>query len=188
MTHPRTMLPTLFALTLFGCNTGGTPSESTQTRSPAAELARGEYLVMTSACHDCHTPWKVGPNGPAPDMTRMLSGHPSDMQLPPPPSPVGPWVSAVAGTNTAWAGPWGISFTANITPDKATGIGTWTRQNFIDTIRNGRHMGAGRPLLPPMPFPMYKHMTDDDLGAMFTYLQSIPAIPNRVPAPVPPRS
>lgn len=168
-----------FALALLAC---GTAAE----RAPVDEVARGAYLVTTSGCHDCHTPLADGPNGPEPDMSRMLSGHPADMPLPPPPAPVGPWLVAVTGTTTAWSGPWGISFTANLTPDDATGTGTWTRQNFIDTIRNGRHLGAGRPLLPPMPFPMYKHMTDADLGAIYAYLRTIPAISNRVPDPVPP--
>lgn len=92
----------------------------------------------------------------------------------------------VAATNTAWAGPWGVSFTANITSDPETGIGKWTKQNFIDTVRNGRHMGAGRPLLPPMPAPAYAAMSDEDLGAIFTYLQSVRPIVNKVPAPLPP--
>jgi hypothetical protein len=47
-------------------------------------------------------------------------------------------------------------------------------------------MGRGRPVLPPMPIMMYKHMTDEDLEALFTYLQTIPAIRNRVPEPLPP--
>ena len=151
-----------------------------------AKVARGKYLVTTSACHDCHTPWVLGPKGPEPDMTRMLSGHPESLELPPPPKPVGPWLAAFAATNTAWAGPWGVSFTANLTPDPETGLGKWTLKNFSDTIRTGRHMGRGRPILPPMPIPMYKHFTDEDLGAIFAYLQSIPAIKNRVPEPLPP--
>ena len=89
-------------------------------------------------------------------------------------------------TLTAWAGPWGVSFTANLTPDKETGLGKWTLRNFKDTIRSGRHLGRGRPILPPMPIAMYKHMTDEDLEAVFSYLQSIPAISNRVPEPLPP--
>ncbi len=156
---------------------------------PAAKpslVERGKYLVMTSACHDCHTPLKMGANGPEPDLARELSGHPAGMEVPPPPAMSGPWVAAIAGTMTAWAGPWGVSFTRNLTPDKETGLGNWTQQMFIDTIRNGRHMGVGRPLLPPMPWPMYKHMTDDDLSAIFAYLQSIPPVKNQVPDPIPP--
>jgi hypothetical protein len=160
---------------------------SASTAQLAREVALGEHLVKTSGCHDCHTPWKMGANGPEPDMTRALSGHPEAMKLPAPPSAVGPWVTSVAATNTAWSGPWGISFTANLTPDKETGTGAWTKQAFIQTIRTGRHLGRGRPLLPPMPVLAYNNFSDEELGAIFSYLQSIPAIKNRVPAPVPPK-
>jgi hypothetical protein len=120
-------------------------------------------------------------------MTRMLSGHPETIAMPPAPAlPKGPWLVTAAATNTAWSGPWGVSFTANLTPDPETGLGKWTLRNFMDTIRTGRHMGRGRPILPPMPIPMYKHMTDEDLEAVYTYLQSIPAIRNRVPEPLSP--
>ena len=147
---------------------------------------RGKYLVMTSGCHDCHTPWKMGANGPEPDMTRMLSGHPQDANLPPPPKPVGPWIVASSATNTAHAGPWGVSFTANLTPDPETGLGKWTLRNFMDAIRTGRHEGRGRPILPPMPIQVYKNFTDADLGAIFAYLRTIPAIANKGPEPLPP--
>ena len=149
-------------------------------------LERGKYLVTTSGSNDCHTPWIVGPKGPEPDMTRMLSGHPQDLHMPPAPEPQGPWFVSAAATNTAWSGPWGVSFTANLTPDAETGLGKWTLRNFKETIRTGRHMGRGRPILPPMPIPMYKHFTDADLEAIFTYLQSIPPIRNQVPEPLPP--
>lgn len=153
----------------------------------ASLVERGKYLVTTSGCHDCHTPLAMGPSGPAPDMTRALSGHPSALVMPPAPKlPAGPWLVTVSATNTAWSGPWGVSFTANLTPDTETGLGAWTKQNFIDTLRNGRHMGAGRPLLPPMPVAVYGQMSDDDLGAMFAYLRTIPAIANKVPAPIAP--
>jgi hypothetical protein len=156
-------------------------------QEPAADrLARGKYLVTTSGCNDCHTPWVVGPKGPEPDFTRMLSGHPASDALPPPPKPAGPWIVAAAATNTAWSGPWGISYTANLTPDKETGIGKWTEKEFRDTIRTGRHLGRGRQILPPMPIPMYKHFNDADLSAIYAYLQSIPAVSNRVPEPTPP--
>ena len=150
------------------------------------KLARGKYLVTTSGCNDCHTPWKMGTQGPEPDMSRMLSGHPQDFALPPAPKPEGPWTVSAAATNTAWSGPWGVSYTANLTPDKETGLGKWTQRNFTETIRTGRHMGRGREILPPMPIPMYKHFTDADLEAIFSYLQSIPPIRNQVPEPLPP--
>jgi mono/diheme cytochrome c family protein len=148
-------------------------------------VERGKYIVTTSACNDCHTPWKMGPYGPEPDMERLLSGHPESLELPPPPAlDPGPWVMVGSATNTAWSGPWGISYTANLTPDPETGLGKWTLRTFTDAIRTGRHEGRGRLILPPMPIPMYKHFSDADLEAMFAYLQSIPAIRNRVPAPV----
>jgi mono/diheme cytochrome c family protein len=155
--------------------------------APIDKVARGKYLVTTSGCNDCHTPWKVGASGPEPDMSRMLSGHPEKMELPAPPQPSGPWIVAAAATNTAWSGPWGVSFTANLTPDKETGLGKWTLRQFSDTIRTGRHLGRGRPILPPMPIPMYKHFTDEDLAAIYAYLQSIPPVQNRVPEPLPPK-
>lgn len=157
-------------------------------KTAADHLARGRYLVTVAGCNDCHTPWHEGPNGPEPDMSRMLSGHPEDADLPPPPAPVGPWTGAASVTNTAWSGPWGVSFTANLTPDPETGLGRWTQRNFTETIRTGRHLGRGRPVLPPMPIPMYKNFTDADLEAIFTYLQSIPPVRNRVPEPLPPET
>jgi len=152
------------------------------------KVTRGQYLVTTSGCHDCHTPWVMGPKGPHPDMTRALSGHPADFPLPPAPQASGPWIVSASATNTAWSGPWGVSFTANLTPDPETGLGKWTLKNFKDTIRTGRHMGRGREILPPMPIPMYKNFNDADLEAIFAYLQSIPPLRNRVPEPLPPSS
>jgi mono/diheme cytochrome c family protein len=150
------------------------------------KVARGKYLVSTSGCHDCHTPWVVGPKGPEPDMTRALSGHPADFEMPPAPKAAGPWIASIAATNTAYAGPWGVSFTANLTPDRETGLGKWTQKNFVDTIRSGRHMGRGRPVLPPMPIAVYNNFTDADLEAVYAYLQTIPAVKNKVPDPRPP--
>lgn len=194
---------TSLLLSCFGCQPDGKSSElpplvqSIVAPSPrevpvnAAEqqkaiVARGQHLVLTTGCNDCHTPLKMGDKGPEPDMARMLSGHPEGMQLPPPPAPSGPWLVAAAATNTAWAGPWGVSFTANLTPDPETGMGKWTFENFKQAIRTGRHMGQGRPILPPMPYPMYKNFDDEELLAIFTYLQSLPAMKNRVPEPLPP--
>lgn len=56
----------------------------------------------------------------------------------------------------------------------------------MKAIRTGRHMGASREILPPMPWMNYREMTDDDLKAVYAYLRSIPAIHNRVPEPLPP--
>jgi mono/diheme cytochrome c family protein len=148
------------------------------------QVARGRYLVSTSACMDCHTPLKMGPNGPEPDLSRLLSGHPESLAMPPVPAlPEGPWLMIGSATNTAWAGPWGVSFTANLTPDPETGLGKWTADDFKRTIRTGRHLGRGREILPPMPIPVYNHFSDADLEAVFAYLRTIPPVKNRVPEP-----
>jgi mono/diheme cytochrome c family protein len=182
--RPTIVLTALFAATLPQISAA---SDAPIKAAAAEKLSRGKYLVTIAGCNDCHTPLKMGANGPEPDMTRMLSGHPEQLVMPPAPKlPDGPWLVTAAGTNTAWSGPWGVSFTANLTPDRDTGLGKWNLRTFTDTIRTGRHMGRGRPILPPMPIPMYKHLTDADLDAVFTYLQSIPAISNRVPEPLAP--
>lgn len=151
------------------------------------KVARGEYLVTTSGCHDCHTPFIMGPNGPEPDMDRALSGHPQDAVIEAPAVLQEPWASAANATNTAWSGPWGVSFTANLTPDPETGIlREMTEEQFIEALRTGRHLGHGRPILPPMPWQVYGQKTDEDLSAIYAYLQQIPPIWNQVPDPIPP--
>lgn len=170
-----------YTVAAYSLDAAGTPK--------GAEVERGRYLVTAFGCADCHSPWVMGAEGPMPDPNRFLAGHPADFALPPAPAlGQGPWIGAFAATNTAWAGPWGVSFTANLTPDAETGLGQWTADDFIATLRNGRHLGRGRQLLPPMPFPALATMTDADLRAMFAYLRTIPAISNRVPQPLPPAS
>jgi hypothetical protein len=187
MKHHAEIKPFVLMVAVLSAATPLASSADTEANLNADLVARGKYLVTTSGCNDCHTPVTEGPNGPEPDWTRMLSGHPQDLEMPPAPAlPPGPWGVVVSGTSTAWSGPWGVSFTANLTPDPDTGLGRWSLRNFVDTIRTGRHMGRGRVILPPMPIPMYKHFTDGDLAAVFAYLQSIPAIVNRVPEPRPP--
>jgi mono/diheme cytochrome c family protein len=147
----------------------------------AAQIERGRYLATVMDCNGCHTPFDAKGQ---PDMSRMLSGHPESVKITPPPKLTGGWGTAINATNTAWSGPWGVSYTTNLTPDRLTGIGGWTEQNFIDAIRKGKKAGIGRPLLPPMPWVNYAKLTDDDLKAMFAYLKSIPPIRNAVPAAV----
>jgi hypothetical protein len=151
-------------------------------------VERGRYLVNAMMCNDCHTPWSLGPGGPMPDMSRMLSGHPAGLELPAPPAGSAAWPTAASATMTAWSGPWGTSFTANLTPDADTGLGRWTAEEFIAALRTGKHQGRGRQILPPMPFEMIAKLTDADLRAVFAYLQSIPAVRNKVPEPLPPQA
>lgn len=188
MTRRKALLVTSIALAGAALATASfLGPRATAQPSEGDVVARGRYLVTTMLCNDCHTPWHLGADGPEPDMSRMLSGHPATATVAEaPPAPKAPWVAMVSETNTAWAGPWGVSFTANLTPDKETGLGTWTAETFRMALRTGRHLGRGRPILPPMPWPFIGKLTDADLDAMFAYLQSIPAIANRVPEPLPP--
>jgi hypothetical protein len=126
--------------------------------------------------------------GPVVDSTKLLSGHPANAQLPPINTSSlqpGNWMG-MAPDITAFVGPWGISYAANLTPDSATGIGAWSEEVFMNTIRSGKHLGNGRPILPPMPWEFISKLTDDDLKSVYAYLRSLPAISNKVPAPVAP--
>jgi len=166
--------------------------QASATTPPAADpdpVARGKYLVTVGGCNDCHTPWKLGKNGPEPDYSRLLSGHPANLKLTPPAAAADPktgWAWAGAITNTAFHGPWGTSFTANLTPDEDSGIGIWTEKMFIDTLRSGRHWTSGRPIMPPMPWFNYAKLTDEDLKSIYAYLRTIPPVRNRVPEWMPP--
>jgi hypothetical protein len=122
-------------------------------------------------------------------MTKELSGHPNGDKIPAVPKLNfgADGFGTLTNTHlTAWIGPWGISYAMNLTPDKATGLGSWTDQMFVDAIKSGKHQGAGRAILPPMPWNWYRNLTDDDLKAIFAYLQSLPPINNAVPDPTPP--
>jgi hypothetical protein len=116
-------------------------------------------------------------------MSRMLSGHPETITITQQARLSSPWMAAGSETFTAWSGPWGISYTANLTPDPS-GLAAWTEDIFIKAIREGKHMGTSRTILPPMPWPVYRNFTDDDLKAVFAYLKTIPPVKNHVPDPV----
>jgi hypothetical protein len=136
-------------------------------------------------CNHCHSPKVFGPMGPVPDTTRLLSGHPSDM-------PLAKFDTATAKNwalfnvfNTAVVGPWGVSFSANLTSD-STGIGNWTEAQFFKAMREGKFKGLDntRPILPPMPWKDIGSATDDDLKAIFAYLKSTKPVNNVVPAAI----
>jgi len=149
-------------------------------------VARGKYLVQSIGCDDCHTPKKMGPNGPILDESRRLSGHPEGSVLPAAPAAKGPWIASTTFDLTAWNGPWGTSYAFNLTPDENTGIGSWSEETFVKAIRTGRHMGVARPILPPMPWLVYRNLNDEDLKSVYAFLRSIPPVHNRVPEPAPP--
>ncbi len=166
-------------------NSGAAASTMTQEQM----VARGKYLTTIAGCNDCHTPKVMGPRGPEFDTTRTLSGHPESDPIPEFPatclSPTG-WMASTNFHLSAWAGPWGISFAANLTPDQTTGSGAWTEDSFIEALRTGKHLGMGREILPPMPWQIIGQMTDEDLKSVFAYLQALPPIMNQVPQPIPP--
>jgi hypothetical protein len=176
-----------FFLVILGVFAASCSNQEAVQESP---VERGKYLVTLGGCHDCHTPKVHGPDGaPTLDTSRILSGHPAD--LPPPswsPNDLQQKNVAVA-TNaglTAWAGPWGVSFAVNLTPDKETGIAEWSEEMFIRMARTGKHQGQpnGRDILPPMPWFSMKDLSDADLKAIWAYLRSIPPVKNNVPLPL----
>jgi cytochrome c551/c552 len=154
------------------------PAKPMALASPATSAKRGEQLVQMGGCNDCHTP-KLA-NGQI-DARLSLSGHPANAPLP----------AEAAGsisTNlmlTAWRGPWGLSLTANLTPDRETGIGAWTLADFKKTMRTGVDP-QGKVLMPPMPVQGLQNLPDQDLEAMYNYLRTIKPIRNAVGRVTPP--
>jgi hypothetical protein len=152
-------------------------------------VERGRILVEFGGCNDCHSPKVFGPNGPMVDTTKPLSGAPSANQVPSVPEGIlgpGKWGALTTPDLTTWAGPWGVSFARNLTPDKETGLGSWTEAMFIKALRTGKDMGEGRPILPPMPWEGIRKLKDDDLKAIFAYLKSLKPIHNPIHDPIPP--
>jgi len=123
------------------------------------KVARGKQISFSSACIDCHTP---GTLYGAPDTTRMLSG-----------------------SELGWEGPWGVSYPRNLTPDNETGLGTWTEDQIVAAVRTGVRPDK-TPILPPMPWPAYAYMSDDDAYALAAYLKSLPPISHKAPDRIPP--
>jgi len=150
----------------------------------------GEHLVTVSGCHDCHSPKKMTAMGPQIDSSLLLAGHIAGS-----PEPVANKKEIQAkgfvltSDLTTWIGPWGTSYTANLTSD-ASGIGNWTEQQFMLALRQGKFKGLpnARNLLPPMPWQMYRNFTDDELKAIFAYLKTTKPVKNLVPPPLPPVS
>ena len=190
-----TLLATLVAF-LYSClqSTSKETSEHKPTLPDSAalrqeQILRGEYLVNVSGCNDCHTPKVFTQQGMALDTTRLLSGHPEGSPLPEiDPRALQPGYWTLYNVHlTAGLGPWGLTYARNLTPH-GTGIKGWSEEVFIKALRTGKHMGMeeGRPIMPPMPWLNLAGATDDDLKAIYAYLQSIKPIDNYVPEPVAP--
>jgi len=155
---------------------GSSLAAQAQPAERARQIDRGRYLVSITACHDRHSP-KVDAQM-TPDPTRLLSGRPATTM----PPLQGPQEIRVSLDLTAWSGPWGNSYAANLTSDKETGLGArYTEASFIKTIRTGKKP-EGESLAPPMPWTVYRNMTDQDLRAIFAYLTTLKPINNAVRA------
>ena len=148
-----------------------------------SQVKWGENLVKIGGCNDCHTPKKMGANGPENDMSLMLSGHPAQM----PPADFDMKEAAkknliVTQTFTSWTGPWGTTYAVNLTSD-STGIGNWKEEQFVKCIKEKKWMGLEntRPLMPPMSMMPVTEMSEDELKAIFAYLKTTPAIKNVAP-------
>ena len=153
----------------------------------SSKVDRGRHLVDSMACTDCHTPMKFDAklNMPVPDAERFLSGHPAGA---PTAAAMAPGSAMVVGqTGTSFRFPFGVVYSANLTPDE-TGLKGWSEKMFVDAIRTGRHMGGtGRPIYPPMPWPSFRNLGDEDLRAIYAYLRTIKPVRNDVPdAEIPP--
>lgn len=158
--------------------------------TPESDIERGKYLVSIMGCNDCHSPKRMGERGPEIIPELLLSGYPSDRPVAELNDPmIKEGFSVFYPDLTAAAGPWGITFAANLTPDE-TGIGTWTEEQFKKALTQGKYKGLddSRMLLPPMPWYNYAEMKDKDVHAVYTYLMSIKPVENVVPAPIGPDS
>jgi cytochrome c2 len=182
----------VIALVVTGCQNrqqsqGDNEKKTTNETTSGQDLVqKGEYLVAFGGCNDCHSPKDNSPQGPQVIKERMLSGYPADrpvMQGDPAVLKQG-WILFVPDLTSA-SGPWGVSFSANLTSDQ-TGIGNWTEENFMRALKQGKYKGIenSRTLLPPMPWQNFGNAKDEDLRAIFAYLKSTPPVSNIVPAAI----
>lgn len=79
------------------------------------------------------------------------------------------------------ASPFGTIFTSNITPDRETGIGAYSYDDFAKALREGVARG-GKPLYPAMPYPAFVKIGDEDMHALYAYMMhGVPAVKHRPP-------
>ncbi len=196
-----TVLPFSICLLLSGMLSSCKDAEARKEYQPAPRetekfalskeqlVKRGEYLVNTIGCQDCHSPKRMGARGPEYIKELAFSGYQATNEL--------PTISQDALEKgwmlmnpdlTAAVGPWGVSFAANLTSDD-TGIGNWSFEQFKRSLTEGKLKGLpnGRMLLPPMPWENFKNLREEDLRAMYEYFQSTEPVNNPVPAPIPPQ-
>lgn len=187
-------LPVLALFCLLSCKNEDKNYAEVSEEEPKNEITkeerekRGEYLITSMGCHDCHTPKKMGEQGPELVMERALSGFQQGNELPELSRDAleKGWM-LMNNDLTAAVGPWGVSFAANLTSHES-GIGSWNFEQFKRALTEGKFKGqeSGRMLLPPMPWQNFTDLTEEDLQAIFDYLQSTEPIDNAVPPPIPP--
>ncbi|WP_028980363.1 c-type cytochrome [Sporocytophaga myxococcoides] len=172
----------LISIFLYNCNQIQKEAKDKVNISNDSLLKRGEYLVTIMACADCHSPKMKTDQGFVPDPDLTLSGHPSHKQLKDIDTSLTRTWAIFSEEGTASAGPWGVSYAANITSDP-TGIGEWTQEQFNRAMKQGKYKGIekARTLQPPMPWPSFAVLRDEDLKAIFTFLKSTKPIRNVPP-------
>lgn len=153
--------------------------------SQSDRVQRGKYLVDTvGACGHCHTPRA----GAEYNTNMYLAGHPANAPYPRYNfSMMQQGIFILTSTQmTAFSGPFGTSFSSNLTPDNETGLGEWTEKMFIQAMRTGLHQGVAgnRKIFPPMPTKHYAQMNDEDLKAIWAYLRTIKPVSNEVSPPL----
>jgi len=181
----RTALLTIAALLFVAVVVGLYRSGPALAKEPSSrQIERGRTVAQLGGCDHCHTPVKLDPalGLPVPDRARELSGHQAGAPDPAT-SLSGKDLAVIGPTFTSFNVPLGTVYASNLTPDPETGLGAWNETLFIRTMRTGRHLGAGRPVLPPMPWRSIGDASDADLKALFAYLKSQPPIRNAVPPP-----
>ncbi|HEY6900992.1 MAG TPA: diheme cytochrome c-553 [Puia sp.] len=180
-------LAVILLVVVFSCTQGETAGPRPSVTDPVQLVKRGEYLVNAIGCDDCHSPKKMGPHGPGIDSALRFSGYPAGRPIPSfDTTTAKSWV-LFGGDLTSAVGPWGISFSGNISSDP-TGIGSWTEEQFIRCLREGKWKGLeqGRPLLPPMPWQNFSRLNDEDLRSIYAFLKTTRPVNNTVPQPIPP--
>ena len=141
----------------LACLALATLASSAQAQTSRTEVARGKYLVNFGGCIDCHTP---GYFFGKPDMARALGGSEVGFEIP--------------GL--------GVFYGPNLTPDKDTGLGNWTKAQIVTALQKGQRPD-GRVLAPIMPWKAFANLTKRDAEAIAAYLKSLPPVSNKVPGP-----
>lgn len=138
-------------------------------------IARGKYIAQIAGCIDCHSPYKEEYNQPPQDWSmEQLQIIAFDGAKAADPDKL------LAGGRPFDLGPLGVVFTKNITPDEATGIGSWSEEQIKIAIKTGLDKD-GKTLFPVMPYHVFNGMADDDLNAVVVYIKSVAPVENQVP-------